>query len=166
MGGGIVNSIDYIIKRFILKTRKMENSCIEWTGCIQANGYGRATIAYHTDYAHRHVYRLFKGNIPNGMDVCHSCDNRRCVNPEHLFLGTRADNMADAVKKGRQARGESLSVQRRGEKHYAAKLKDKDVLDIRVLRESGVEIPHLAIIFKTSKDNISHIIRRKSWRHI
>ena len=84
------------------------NGCMEFTGCVQANGYARATVQRKTDYAHRHIYRLVNGELPAGMDVCHRCDNRKCINPEHLFLGTRKENMADAVSKGRQAKGSKL----------------------------------------------------------
>lgn len=90
------------------RTTKTETGCMEFNGCVQSNGYARATVRRKTDYAHRHIYRLVKGEIPDGLDVCHSCDNRRCINPEHLFLGTRLDNMQDAVRKGRQAKGKAL----------------------------------------------------------
>ncbi len=80
--------------------------CWEWTGGL-TEGYGMIRFNYENFYAHRISWIIENGEIPDNLLILHKCDNRLCVNPKHLFLGTIADNMKDKVKKGRQARGET-----------------------------------------------------------
>lgn len=84
---------------------KLPNGCMEWQSYCQPNGYGRFGYAKSTRaFAHRIAYSLTHGEIPEGMVVMHTCDNRRCVNVEHLRLGTQLENIADTKSKGRTKR--------------------------------------------------------------
>lgn len=80
--------------------------CWEWQGFVGSNGYGRITINYKNETVHRIAYQLSHGDIPEGLFVCHECDNKICCNPDHLWLGTAADNNEDCKNKGRKQKGD------------------------------------------------------------
>lgn len=146
--------------------------CWLWTGYLMPNGYGSIRLAGKTHYGHRLSYTIAHGTIPEGMDVCHRCDNRRCVNPAHLFLGTAQENMDDAVQKGRMASGERHGLTKhperrvRGVTHGMAKLGENQVREIRARHERGETQAALAEAFGVSFQNIHLIVRRKKWKHV
>lgn len=141
------------------------DDCWEWIAAHYPSGYGKMLVDGRVVGAHRYSWMLHKGPIPRGTGahgwcVCHRCDNKRCVNPAHLFLGTHADNMADKVRKGRQG---AL----RGERHSIAKLSDDDVRSIRHrYAEGGVTQTALAREFGVWPGTINYVIHRKFWTHV
>lgn len=127
------------------------DECWLWTSRIDKHGYGR----WSGNLAHRLAYTHFKGPIPAGLLVCHTCDNPVCVNPAHLWLGTNADNARDKVAKGR-ARGGSLSGGNR------AKLTTKDALEIRRLRGTMTQAK-IAAMFGVGQNTVSRIQNGHTW---
>lgn len=93
------------IRRFESKFDKTPDQCWEWKARLaKRGGYGEATLDKYHSTSHRLSYLIYKGKIPCGLHVCHSCDNPSCVNPDHLFLGTNQENIMDSVNKGRRFR--------------------------------------------------------------
>jgi len=147
-----------LIKRFLDKVEVDEESgCWEWCGG-KACGYGQLKVAGKMLKAHRVAYELFVGKIPDGLFVCHSCDNPGCVNPTHLFLGTHQDNMNDMSRKGRGTKA-------KGEKHGMAKLTESQVREIRQLYGKYNQ-RKLAEMFGVDQATISYIINNKLWTHV
>ena len=135
------------------------SECWEWLG-YRVNGYGRLTDRFRKAHgAHRLAWEFTYGPIPAGLYVCHRCDNRACVNPLHLWLGTHADNMADMSRKGRHPMGPPA---RRGENHSQAKLTDAQVAEIRVLHQRGVNQSELGRRFGVRPNTVNQIVRMKA----
>lgn len=133
------------------------DGCWRWTGSLATKGYGRINLGGGVRVlAHRFSYELHFGKPPDDLFVCHRCDNPCCVNPAHLFLGTAADNTADAASKGR-LRGQS------GEDNCKAKLTVEDVRQIRLLKRQGAKTATLAKRFCVSRFTIWDIVSGKTW---
>lgn len=142
-------------ERFWSKVQTADSDvCWEWQGATTANGYG----AYWDGkalYAHRVSWELEFGDIPEELCVLHHCDNPGCVNPKHLFLGTKADNTADMVAKGRQARGSRNGM---------AKLNEANVLKIRELLKQGcLTQVSISEMFGVARNVISQVSTGKRW---
>jgi hypothetical protein len=131
--------------------------CQEWQGARDRRGYGTMRRGKRDRKAHRFAYERAFGPIPPGMVVCHRCDNPPCCNPEHLFLGTNAQNTADCVSKGRQARGA---------KNANAKVTDHIVRQIRRLCSEGMTQDAVAAMFGIAQTTVSKIVIHKSWAHV
>jgi HNH endonuclease len=133
------------------------SGCWEWTAAKLKTGYG----ALHDDMgtivrAHRFAYQLLKGPITRGRFVLHSCDNRLCVNPDHLRLGTQTDNMQEASERNRIPQGE---------RHHQAKLTESQVLEIRSLART-MKQKDIAKQFHISRAIVCQIISRQIWKHL
>ena len=131
--------------------------CVIWTGGIGGTGYGRFRLGGKTYSAHREAYRIAFGDIPEWLYVCHRCDVRLCINPNHLFAGSHSDNMSDMVNKGRSPRAV-------GEKNGGGrKLTEVDVLEILKDRRKRREI---AEAYGISVRMVGRIRAKERWAHL
>jgi predicted XRE-type DNA-binding protein len=144
-------------ERFAQYVRRGEG-CWDWLGYIDSGGYGRINVGGTPKLASRVSYLLHYGDVPKGKVVCHKCDNPKCVNPEHLFIGSQADNVRDMHDKGR-ARKRALF----GEAHSRSKLTEDMVRGIRNCALSNTEAAEL---FGISRSTVYDIRKRRSWKHV
>lgn len=161
-----------ISEALMAKIKKLDDSdCWLWTGTFSGNGYGALKYEGVQHIAHRAMYKSVHGDLPKTIYVCHTCDNKWCVNPSHLFAGTPADNMHDKVRKGRQSKGEkhSESFKRsekfknsicRGEKHGMSKLTDVQRKEILSLIDDGMTQGAIASMYNVSQSAVSLINTR------
>lgn len=139
-------------------TPEPNSGCWLWTGFVTKKGYGSFSIdrAGHSSRAHRAAWAIYNGVIPEGLYVCHKCDNTSCVNPEHLFLGSHKENMADMRLKNRSAR-------LYGSKNHSTSLSEDEVAHIR---SGSMRQKDLAKMYSVHQSTISKIQHGKRWRII
>lgn len=144
-----------------LTTPEPNTGCWLWTmGLSQTEGgYPVIWDRGRRGYGHRRMFELVHGPIPNGCEVCHRCDNRACINPDHLFSGTRADNVRDMYNKNRGFRPH-------GELSVRAKLTEQDVAGLRKRLANGESTKVLAKDFGVSRSAVRGIGKRETWAHI
>lgn len=152
--GEFMNTVD----RFFSKIKKTD-SCWIWESDIQ-NGYGYFQVRVNKKtkkiYAHRYSWIIANGEIPEKLCICHTCDNRICVNPLHMFLGTLKDNRRDCVEKNRQAKGEKIGN---------AKLTQENVKFIKSMRDV-LSLEQLSIQFGVSRSTIARVFDGLTWKHL
>jgi hypothetical protein len=130
------------------------DGCWEWQRSLFKLGYACAKVGGKTMKAHRLSWEFYRGPIPDGMIICHHCDNRKCINPDHLFIGTTQDNVDDKMRKGR-------FVTTPGEKNGYAKLTAEQV---RAIRADSRAQHRIAADYGISQSNVSVIKQGKAWR--
>jgi len=161
------NITDKFKKRFWAKVSKKESGCWEWTGSlnnVQKNkGYGQLGLpgTKKTILAHRVSYMMAFGDIPLGLFVLHKCDNRKCVNPDHLFVGTAQDNSDDMVNKERY-----VFAPRDGEKNGRSILKEKDVLNLLSDRGMGFSLRSLSLKYGIGLSQVHRITTKQQWKKL
>lgn len=143
--------------RFLSKIEKKENGCWEWIDLLSNGGYGKFNDKGTTISAHRFSYKLYRGEIPRGMCVCHICDNRKCVNPEHLWLGTAKDNMRDCVAKNRKP-------DQNGIKNNHAKFTLEMIEEIKNLDIQKIPRYKIAKKFNVAAGTISNVLNGKTYK--
>lgn len=136
-----------------------KDECWEWKGNAPDDRHGHFSVRAKAVKAHRWIYALCCGQIPDGMVIRHKCDNPKCVNPLHLTIGRPVDNVADMHERGRNA-------DRRGEKHPLSKITAEMVLAIRQASSLGKTQRAIAAEYGISNQHVGKIVRRENWKHV
>lgn len=152
------------MERFWSKVEKgSDQDCWEWKACVSDTGYGSFRVSKGSlCNAHRLAWELTHGPVPDGMCVLHKCDNRKCVNPNHLFLGTKKDNTQDMMSKGRHRVNPQGYT---GSRQWSSKLVEEDVARIKQIGRSMTQ-KNLGAMFGVEKSVISKILRGVAWKHV
>ena len=132
--------------------------CWEWQGETK-EGYGYFFINKIDKAVHRIMYEKYKGKIPHKKNVCHSCDNTICCNPEHLWLGSQADNVRDMIIKKRDHKSFGIN-------HHRAKVTEKDVYEIRKKYNEGMKMKSIHRLLNIPYRTIQHICTNNTWKHL
>ena len=177
-----------VLARFSEKVSKVPSGCWLWNGARNRDGYGVIGVSNkkRAQGAHRVAYELYVGYIPRGKMVCHECDNKRCVNPKHLYIGDAFTNARDAVLRGQQAKGARHGSHThperwvRGDRHYLrrypwkakrgssngnSKLSAENVCEIRRRCAAGESQSNVARRFRIAQCTVSAIVLRRLWCH-
>jgi hypothetical protein len=161
---------------FMGRIKKTDSGCWEWQGNKNTQGYGVLSVKQKDGFrktvsAHRYSYERHNGEIPTEMCVCHKCDNPSCVNPEHLFLGTKYVNNHDRSLKGRSGSRvfsdtelEAYSLRFRGAGNASAKL--NDALALEIYNDSSMSYSQLARVYGVAKCTVTAIKNKRNWKHI
>ena len=142
------------IKEHFYQWVEKKDGCWKWQGGMKDNGYGLHCYGKSQKGAHVRALEIEGHKIPKGMCVCHKCNNRSCVNPDHLYVGTYKQNSADQLRAGNRLQGET---------HYNAKLSEKDVKKIRSSKQGLLT---LAEKYNVTDGAIRAVINRKTWKHV
>jgi hypothetical protein len=137
-------------------SRPGQNGCILWIGRRNVDGYGMLTVKGVTQKTHRFAWEAANGPIPDGLHVLHTCDTPACVNPDHLFLGTHTENMADRTRKRRHAIYH-------GESHGGARLTNDEV---RAIRSAAGAYRDIGKCYGVSGSTVYRIKNGKAWNHL
>ena len=149
----------WTLEELLAQTRPGDDGCMEWTGGRAKAGYGCTSHGGENWTTHRLAFALANGDLLPGLCVMHRCDNPACINPDHLFAGTKGDNVADMVAKGRK-------VTARGEAAGRARLTEADVLDIRRRHAAGESLRELGSCYGVSHVAILNVVKRRTWSHV
>lgn len=148
---------------------KIQRGCWVWKATMDRHDYGKLLVGSRKDgtrrirRAHRISYEIVRGEIPEGLQVLHKCDNPPCVRPSHLVLGTHKDNMSDMYAKNRR---DHKKIGRPGELHHNCKITSEIALEIRRLCADGKSQQEVGELFGLSQTHVGRIVRGERWTHV